>query len=172
VYKWESHEDLPADEEDVDPSTGWTLEGALERDDEELALALLGLPLPAGERLDLEYKLPNGRTLLHYAARLDKPQLTRELLSRGVKYEVFDSHGNTPLDNAASKGFVEVARLLLDKYKAKGELKRALLRPWDAKEAPLFLLTLSTLSTLVEGRQGADRCQRGRPAFHGSDALC
>ena len=70
---------------DMESQPQWPLMGAIRHNDEELALALLAMPVPAGERLDWGWKTPNGYTLMHHVAGLGRSQLVRELLKREVQ---------------------------------------------------------------------------------------
>lgn len=104
------------------------------------------MPVPGGESLDLDYRKANESTLFHHVARLGMLRLVLELLRRGVDYGVVEqTFHRTPLDLAVMYGQVEVARLLLDIYRSKGELEQALMCPWAASDGdsePLLHLSL------------------------------
>lgn len=88
----------------------------------------------------------NGMTFFHHVASEGRLRLARELLKRGVEHEVMEYGDKTPLDHAVLYGHVAVARLLLDRYAAKDEIKRALLRPWacvDGKSEPILVLAVT-----------------------------
>jgi ankyrin repeat protein len=59
------------------------------------------------------FQLSCGLTLLHMAVQYNRSDLVKALLERGADTELKTDHGETPLDQAAWKGFIEPAILLL-----------------------------------------------------------
>jgi len=58
---------------------------------------------------------PLGRTALHIAAELCRPNAAKTLLARGADPNAGDAEGNTPLHRAVAGDCVEVAELLLSR---------------------------------------------------------
>jgi len=65
--------------------------------------------------VDLGVRDPLGRTALHIAAELCRPNIAVRLLAHGADPNVRDAEGNTPLHRAVAVGCVEVAELLLSR---------------------------------------------------------
>jgi len=57
----------------------------------------------------------NGKTLLHYAAWCNRPEMAEYLLANGAKINAKDVKGDTPLLLAASKNFPQMCEFLLSK---------------------------------------------------------
>lgn len=74
--------------------------------------AILTQLLNAGA--DIHHLRPNERTLLHSAAYGDQGEALGILLMRRANTDAKDVHGDTPLADACSRGFVEIARMLLE----------------------------------------------------------
>lgn len=55
-----------------------------------------------------------GRSLLHYAAKMDNAELVQRLINLGVEPDVTDVNDQTPLDVAATYGETEAMRVLLE----------------------------------------------------------
>lgn len=59
------------------------------------------------------FQISAGLTLLHLAVQYNRTDLVKALLERGADTEVKTDYGETPLDQAAWKGYDESAILLL-----------------------------------------------------------
>ncbi len=70
----------------------------------------LPFPLTAA---DLVARTPEGKTVLHIAAELNKLGMVRLLLRRGAPTDVVDRDGWNPLQSSAMKGSKEAAKLLM-----------------------------------------------------------
>lgn len=57
----------------------------------------------------------NGKTLLHYAAWFNRPEMAEYLLSKGADINAKDVKGDTPLLLAASKKFPQMCEFLVSK---------------------------------------------------------
>ena len=64
--------------------------------------------------VDLGVRDPLGRTALHIAAELCRPNAAKTLLAHGADPNARDERGRTPLHRAADEGCADVAELLLD----------------------------------------------------------
>ena len=82
--------------------------GAVEKED----LGEVKLLLAAGA--DVNAERPGRISVLHAAARHDRPDIVAALIVRGAAADRFDNYGCTPLHNAAAEGHRAVAELLID----------------------------------------------------------
>jgi hypothetical protein len=94
------------------------LQNALGGKDEECLKRIIRWVEAGG---DLDWRTPNGWTLLHLAARMGNEDLVRLLLSHGVKIDARDNRGETPLILVCdfgwywgSRGRPDIVRLLLE----------------------------------------------------------
>ncbi|MEZ5337335.1 MAG: ankyrin repeat domain-containing protein [bacterium] len=55
-----------------------------------------------------------GRSLLHYATKVDNVQLVERLLELGIEADIRDAHDQTPLDVAATYGMDQTLAVLLE----------------------------------------------------------
>ncbi|CAL1291840.1 unnamed protein product [Larinioides sclopetarius] len=67
--------------------------------------------------IDINSKDSNGRSLLHFAVNEQKKDKVISLLSSGADVFAVTAKGNTSLHIAASRGFSEIAKILLDHVK-------------------------------------------------------
>lgn len=54
------------------------------------------------------------QTPLHVATMANRPEMVQLLLTSGAKFDVHDRRGNAPLHLACQKGFIEIAKIILD----------------------------------------------------------
>lgn len=107
--------------------SGITLEYLIERGanlelEDELGLtpllnaALSGKPefvrLLHDNRADINATMIGGRNALHIAASLGHQKVVETLISLGIDMELKDDEGQTALDNAVTRGYLEIAELL------------------------------------------------------------
>jgi len=98
-----------------DPNGGFG--STLWREPEEMA----GLFIAHGA--DVNLREPSGETLLHSRIRWNLPSVVLWLLEKGADPRLTDSHGNTPLHEAASRGInAKVVLALLDRGAEKDAL--------------------------------------------------
>lgn len=68
--------------------------------------------LLAVDGIEVNYRMPNGRSALHYAALLEDMTILRLLIRAGAYLTITDCHGNTPYDispwSATRKYFAEL----------------------------------------------------------------
>jgi len=120
---------IPADGVSFVNLTMTPLVGAINNEDEDLAIHLLTLP---GQALDLDHRLPEQScVLLHFCAGLWKTRVVKELVRLGAIMDLWDNEHHTPLCLAAGQGHLPVVRFFLEQYRARGasDVGRAILSP-------------------------------------------
>ncbi|MGB6449563.1 MAG: ankyrin repeat domain-containing protein [Steroidobacteraceae bacterium] len=85
-----------------------TLIEAVRADDASAASALLE------HHADVNARMPDGTTALHWAAHDGDLNLVRRLIAAGAKVRVVNDYGSTPMAEAAQYGDVRIIRALLD----------------------------------------------------------
>ncbi|XP_071124326.1 serine/threonine-protein phosphatase 6 regulatory ankyrin repeat subunit B-like [Mytilus edulis] len=114
-------------------------------------------------KADINIRLENGSTLLHYAIQFDNANLINTLLKAGISVNCEDRQGNTPLIDAVRYGLEKICVILI-KEGANVNTSN------DDKETPLMLAideeNISIVNILIE--QGADINIR---STHGSTLL-
>jgi ankyrin repeat protein len=134
------------------------LSGAIIELNEDLAIELLSLPVPEGQKLDLSFCMEKGFTMLHQAVRGGMVRLVLDLVKKKgmdsvAALEAQSEKGMTAIEFAVMGGNVEIVRVLLDAFERKGHLQRALTRAWATPQgdgAEVMSLLLMTLTCAMD----------------------
>lgn len=92
---------------------------------EDICMYLLTL---TGPEEDLGGRWLDGNTMCHYAAKREKMSFLKDLVDRGVDFDVRNDHGYNPLGFAIRECRMAAVRFLLELYLARGRTQQDVLR--------------------------------------------